>query len=320
MKEKFRNWNFQKVTRVTYRDGTGSKQVWIKNQAEWLEQILSIVKEFSSQGIKLTNRQLYYQLVASDIIPNAEETSMRLSAFLTNARYAGHIDWDMIEDRGRVPDKHPEWNNIKMLVQSAIQAYRLPRWSDQEFYVELFCEKQALESVLKPIANKYHIYFSYNKGYTSSSSMYDLAKRLKREINNGKHVKLLYFGDHDPSGLDMVRDVHDRIQEFLTQGASYTKPDFEVLPLALTMEQIRKFNPPPNPAKIKDPRAKRYISKFGSISWELDALRPDVLMLIAEHGILEWLNKSKYDVWIEKEKQQSQELIEFSETLAGEEE
>lgn len=324
MREQFREWNFRGNINIRYVDGEGIKGVWTKDQQELLEQIQRIVKAYASQDITLTNRQLYYQLVASDIIPNADKVYKRICKFITDARYAGLVDWDAIEDRGRVPSKHPEWDNIRNLINSAIYSYRLPRWSDQENYVELYCEKQAMESVLKPVADKYHIYFGVNKGYSSASTMYDLSQRIKGKISEGKKAVVLYLGDHDPSGLDMVRDIQKRITEFLIMGDDPVDllPDdddedgrFIVVPLALNMEQIKKYNPPPNPAKITDPRAKWYINEHGRKSWELDALEPKVLMSLTEKGIKEFLDREKYDAWKEREDLEKQALVDFGKTL-----
>jgi hypothetical protein len=327
MKEQFREWNFRGDIKVKYTDGSGNKNIWQKNQKELLMQIVNIVNNYLSQEITLTNRQLYYQLVSRDIIPNADEIYKRICTFLTDARYGGLIDWEAIEDRGRVPEKSSEWNDIKSLIKSATYSYRLPRWQDQEYYVELYCEKQAMESVLKPVAQKYHIYFGVNKGYSSASTMYDLAQRIKEKINEGKRAIILYLGDHDPSGLDMVRDIHKRICEFLTSGDEVIdivgdeedNPYFRIIPLALNMQQIKEYNPPPNPAKITDPRAKWYIGEYGNKSWELDALEPKVLIKIAENGIKEFCDINKYNLWIKKEDEEKKALEKFGDSLLAKE-
>ncbi len=322
-KEKFRDWNFRGDIKVKFTDGSGTSNIWQKNQEELLNQIIEIVESYLDQNITLTNRQLYYQLVSRDIIPNADEIYKRICSFLTDARYAGLIDWKAIEDRGRVPEKSSEWDDIKSLINSAVYSYRLPRWQDQKYYVELYCEKQAMESVLKPVAQKYHIYFGVNKGYSSASTMYDLAQRVKDKINEEHPSIILYLGDHDPSGLDMVRDVRERITEFLTVGDDYIdgindddESFFRVIPLALNMEQIKQYNPPPNPAKITDPRAKWYINKYGQKSWELDALEPRVLIAIAENGVREYLDEDKYNKWIARENKEKKALVNFGKKLA----
>jgi hypothetical protein len=310
--------------------------------------MLGITSSFMAQGITLTNRQLYYQLVGRDLIPNAIEVYKRICTFLTDARYGGHLDWESIEDRGRVPKKHAEWKNVKDLVESAVYIYRLPRWAGQSYYVELYCEKEAMGSVLEPIADKYHIYFGTNKGYSSASTMYDLAKRIERQLLSGKKTVVLYLGDHDPSGLDMIRDIRERISEFISnpQGdlenqffeqqveadggscAGMSEDEwrevfinelsdrFDVVPLALNMQQINQYKLPPNPAKITDPRAASYIQQHGNISWELDALRPQVLRDLAEAGILTYLDIKLYQSVVSKEKTDIKKLVDFGCKLA----
>mgnify|MGYP001576196173 FL=1 len=179
--------------------------------------------------------------------------------------------------------------------------------------------------MLLPIANQYHIHFGYNKGYSSAASMYELSKRIIYQIGQGKKVKILYAGDHDPSGLDMIRDIEERIIELLTKGEDalfdiITLEDgewFEVIPLALNMEQIRQYNPPPNPAKITDPRAAWYIEEYGQSGWELDALRPEVLRGIVERGIQAQMDVEKYNAWIAREKPLKQKLQDFADSLVN---
>jgi hypothetical protein len=127
MKEKFREWNLKENLKISYIDGNGTKNKWETNQRKLLEEITNIIDSYTNQGITLTNRQLYYQLVAKAIIPNADEIYKRICSLLTDARYAGLIDWKAIEDRGRTPEKRPEWNNISELIESATYSYRLPR-------------------------------------------------------------------------------------------------------------------------------------------------------------------------------------------------
>ena len=316
MKEQFRDKKFRGNIKVSFTDADGNKAVWEKSQTELRDEILDIIMDYTEQDIKLTSRQLYYQLVAADIIPNAQEVYKRVCTFLVDLRYNGLVDWDAIEDRGRVPSKPSDWKNIRELIRTALYAYRLPRWQDQSFYVELFCEKQAMEGVLKPIADKYHIYFGANKGYSSASAMYDLAKRIEAQVIDGnKKAVILYLGDHDPSGLDMVRDIQTRVCEFLRLEKDYAEELFEVIPLALNREQIDAYNPPPNPAKITDPRAKWYLAKHGNVSWELDALEPKVLMGIAEQGILNYLDVEKYQRWVDREKSEGAALRKFGQSL-----
>lgn len=320
MIERIRNWNPSGDINIRYTAGDGSKKQWTCYQADLLKEITELAIEYQKMDIKLTNRQMYYQLVATDFIPNATEVYKRVSKFITDARYGGHLDWKIFEDRGRQTKPPSEWENIGALIDTSLKAYRLPRWDEQNCYVEVLCEKQALESVLKPVTKKWHVQFGYNKGYTSAASMYDLYQRVLRGIFDEKEVIILYFGDHDPSGIDMVRDIETRVTEFLVNGElsldpAFVSDVFSVEALALTMEQVLELNPPPNPAKISDPRAKEYIKKHGNTSWELDAIDPMLLQEIAEEGILEYLDQSKYDSIVKREKEEAKALKGFADSL-----
>lgn len=318
-REQFREWKPRAELSVKYKDGQGQVQLFQINQSGLLKKILEIIGQYTTA---LTNRQLYYQLVADTIIPNAQKIYKRICTFITDARYGGEIDWNAIEDRGRTPERHSQWNNIKELVESACHSYRLPRWDSQKYYVELFCEKQAMEGILQPIADKYHIYFGCNKGYSSASMMYELAKRLKKQLSDNKKLVVLYLGDHDPSGLDMIRDIQERITEFIWSyekeyfmsysicyGQMEKDEVFQVVPVALTTNQVKQYNPPPNPTKITDPRAKHYLAEFGNKSWELDALKPDVLTNLTEQSILKYLDIDKYNAVIKREKKEIKKLV-----------
>ena len=117
------------------------------------------------------------------------------------------------------------------------------------------------------------------------AQLHDAYKRFSSKIEDGIPCKILYLGDHDPSGMDMIRDIRERISEML--NAKELSNMFDVEAIALTMEQIRRFEPPKNPAKLTDPRAKWYIKQFGYSSWEVDALDPKTLNSLLSQKIEE---------------------------------
>lgn len=233
-----------------------------------IDQCNEVIDRYMASDLRLTLRQLYYQLVTMNIVPNIPKAYRKLSSLVSDARLAGLMDWEAIEDRGRQPRAASEYANLRELTDAALYSYRLPRWEGQEYYVELWVEKDALAGVLWPLAREFHVTLMVNKGYSSQSAMYEASNRF-REHEEERTCHLLYLGDHDPSGEDMVRDIQERLDMFDT--------NVEVSKVALTMEQIKKYRPPPNPAKITDPRAKKYINKHGRQSWEVDALPPEVL-------------------------------------------
>lgn len=260
-----------------------------------IRQMQAIVKEYADDGLKLTARQLYYQLVSRDIVANTTQAYKALTNLLTDARYAGLIDWDIIEDRVRRPYTPSEWARVDDLVESAVKSYRLPRWETQPAYAELWVEKEALAGVLQPMASKYHVTLSVNKGYSSSSAMFEASRRFIEGGSDGyKQSFLFYLGDHDPSGEDMVRDIEDRLVEFGVDSLT-------VIKLALTMDQVEFFKPPPNPAKTTDSRYETYAAKHGTESWEVDALPPKELQRIIQVALDEVVDVKKLSEVLELE-------------------
>lgn len=322
-----------------------------------LGQINNIIEEYQSEGYVLTLRQLYYQLVSRDIIPNKLAEYSKLSTLLKEGRMGGIVDWDAIEDRLRKPDRPSEFDSPKEILQAALNQYRLPRMAGQENYVEVWVEKDALSGVLKRVTYQYGIPILVNRGYSSASAMFDSYQRFEPMIKEKKKVYLLYLGDFDPSGMDMIRDIRDRILEFffgdndimniaeeetdyytnqetnerlrdeyeysedkIFIGKDYNDEEFfdirrawlfemfSVVPIALTREQIRQYKPPPNPAKKTDPRAKAFISEHGSTSWEVDALKPEILNAILTNAIKSKIDGDTYNEVLDKEKKDKKKL------------
>ena len=273
-----------------------------------LDDIIRILEDYESQGYKLTLRQLYYQLVSSDILENKVQNYAKLSRILTDARLSGFVDWEIIEDRIRVPQIPSQWDSIINLVNDATYQYRKDRHHNQLQYVEVWVEKDALSGILLPITRHYHLNLMVNRGYSSITAMFNASQRLQSEIDKGKDCTILYLGDHDPSGLDMIRDIKERMDTFRIY-------DLEIKQIALTTKQIKKYNPPPNPAKENDPRAKWYIEQFGNISWELDALKPDVLNKLLQSEIEKLVDMDLYNKVIQQEEQEKQELVQLVEVL-----
>lgn len=271
-----------------------------------IARINEVLAEYGDQ--RLTARQVYYQFVARGWIENTPRSYQNLTNLLTDARYAGHVSWTAIEDRGREPDVPGEWDSIDEIVDAAIQQFRLPRWADQPRYVELWVEKQALAGVLSPIARRHHVPLMVNKGYSSASAMYAAAQRMLAQDDGKEEIVVLYLGDHDPSGEDMVRDIRDRLNEF---GV----PNLDVRKLALTMEQIRRFRPPPNPAKLTDSRASGYIARHGNSSWELDALPPRELNRIVSSALLSVTDEERMAETIERENEQRKRVSRAIESI-----
>lgn len=266
---------------------------------------VKIIDEYTAAGFRLTLRQLYYQLVSANIISNTERSYKNLGNLVSNARLCGQLDWNAIEDRIRRPVINPEFDDLDDLIQGALASYRLPRLDGQSEYVELWVEKDALAGVLQPIVRKYHIVLMVNRGYSSQSAMYEAGKRIDnaRDRYGCDRATVLYLGDLDPSGEDMVRDIDDRLGMFASGFVRVVK-------VALTIEQVTEFGLPPNPTKLSDSRAKAFIQEYGRSSWEVDALPPKVLNNLITEALEGIVDLDKMDKWIDREGEDKERLLE----------
>lgn len=241
-----------------------------------------VCQAYAQQGYSLTLRQLYYQGVAQAVFANREQSYDRLGRVITDARLAGLIDWDHIVDRTRRWEYLPHWGDpnqegeesAREFVESVLPQFRTLKWATQPYYIEVWVEKEALVDVVARPARRHDLSYFAARGYASQSSQHVAAQRFVEAVESGRKALILHLGDHDPSGIDMTRDIYDRINLFVEH---HTGEEVEVERLALNMDQVRRYNPPPNPAKMSDSRAGDYVRRFGESSWELDALDPPTI-------------------------------------------
>ena len=268
-----------------------------------------ILGEYRDQGFRLSLRQLYYQLVARDVIPNTVRSYKNLGTLVSNARQAGEVDWAMIEDRGRETEALSHWNSPAEIVNSAVASFRVDRWKTQPWYIEVMVEKDALSGVLVPVCNQLDIPITANKGYSSSSTMYEVGNRLSNKHAAGKKICVIYLGDHDPSGVDMTRDIEDRLSMY----SRLPKCEIDVQRVALNFDQVRAWNPPVNPAKQTDARYAAYKLAYGKYCWELDAVEPRTLASLVEKVVLERRDEGRWNNAVHAENRMKTDLRAVSE-------
>lgn len=286
---------------------------------EVIDQANTIIREYMRQGYTLTLRQVYYQFVARGLLANKLQEYKRLSSVLNDARLAGLVDWRSMEDRTRNMRRVPDWESPAQVVEIAANQFKYDLWDEQDNYVETWVEKDALIGVIERACNRHRVPYFSCRGYTSQSELWSASQRLAERIRSGKRVVILHLGDHDPSGIDMTRDIIDRLTLFLNHEGYYENSDFEVKRLALNMDQIDQYSPPPNPAKLSDSRATGYIDRFGYESWELDALEPAVITDLIERNVIDLRDEDLWDRGIEREKNASAAIREHIQALKDEE-
>ena len=253
-----------------------------------------IVAEYMAQGYDLTLRQIYYQFVSRAIIENTIQSYKRLGSIINDARLAGLISWEAMEDRTRGVETPAHWNHPTNILNVCARQFRIDKWHNQKYRPEVLVEKDALAGIVGRVCQELDISYLSCRGYTSQSEMWRSAMRYKAFRNNGQVPIILHFGDHDPSGIDMSRDIRERVNDVFGVRV-------EVIRMALNMDQVQQYNPPPNPAKETDSRCSGYKDKYGDESWELDALEPSVISDLIRDKVLTYRDDDKWKEKIQEE-------------------
>jgi hypothetical protein len=252
-----------------------------------------IIDEYKGAGYLLTIRQLYYQLVARGHIENSVRSYDNIVALLTNARLAGLIDWDAIEDptRGFLEQNH--WVSGSQLLHAVASHYNEDLWDGQETRIFCVIEKEALAGELGRTCKEFDVPLLPARGYPSATMLREFARtRIMRAC---QRIVILHLGDHDPSGMDMTRDLKERLSLF-----SRHQVNIDFRRIALNMGQIEEQSLPPNPAKVTDSRYTEYQRQYGGESWELDALSPPYLHDLVSSHVNKYIDHTVWNAKREK--------------------
>lgn len=255
---------------------------------ETIDQANIILDEMHEQGYVLTLRQLFYQFVRRNWIANQEREYKRLGRIVTDAREAGVMSWTAIEDRGRGTYGYGYEEDPASVLKGIQNKLSVDRWARQDYHVEVWVEKQALESVVARPCRGMHVPYMACKGYLSASEAWRAGRRFERVKQSGRVPVVIHLGDHDPSGIDMTRDNAERL-------ALYARHGVEVRRVALNMDQVTQYDPPPNPTKVTDSRAGGYLKEFGDSCWELDALEPKTLDELIRSAVVDYINEPLWE-------------------------
>lgn len=263
------------------------------------KETIPIVNEIISQyDIKLTVRQIYYRLISDpyNLFENTKSRYTQFDKMLVVARERGEVDYTEIEDRtrtalgGDIGHGSPQEflrSEIDYL-KNCWQVYKTEIWTNQDYKIEIWVEKDALSNLIYQVAKDFRVLVFPSRGYSSFTKVMECLERL--EGYSDKKRIILHLIDHDPSGLDMTRDLEDRL-------SSYGGDSIQIKKIGLTYEQIEKFGLRPNPVKKSDTKAENYISQFGSDCWELDAMPPLELQNLVVESIKEYID---FDAWNDK--------------------
>lgn len=271
---------------------------WTELQIDKLNKVLETLQELE-EFKPLTLRQIYYQLVGKGYIENNVSQYGMLSKLIKQARIDGYISWEDVEDRVRAYHDLTGWSGsdrfIKASVESFLRDYQRDLLQSQDIYPEIWIEKDALSSIFTRVASPYTIPVVVCRGFSSVSFLNDYRRRLS--YYPGRKPILLYFGDFDPSGVEMLKAMEITLKDELgVVGVEFKR-------VALLKEDIYRYSLPHSPEALKktDSRAKKHIAEFGELAVELDALPPNILQSKIKEAVELELDMSRFTEEREKE-------------------
>jgi len=304
MRQIFKSGHPSSFGRAAAPNGSHARRrlVWTPKQLDKLNKVQEILKELDAYK-PLTLRQIYYQLVGKGYIDNNKSQYTMLSGLLKWARMEGHISWDAVEDRTRAFHDLRGWsskdNFIKRSYEDFLTGYQRDLMQTQDKYVEMWIEKDALSSIFTKVARPYTIPVVVCKGFSSVSFLHDFAIRM-----GNRHTLMLYFGDFDPSGMEMLESMKQTLEYEMH------KSNVDFKRVALLKEDVARYKLPHNPDALKrtDTRAIKHLEQYGEVAVELDALRPDVLEKKIKDAIEGAIDIDAFNEEVERHNEESEQL------------
>lgn len=231
----------------------------------------------------LTVRQCFYRLVVIGAIAKTQaEYKNTVCRLVGNMREVGELPWEWIVDETRWMRKPTSWSNLATMLEHQQDFYRRDLWNDQGVYVEIWCESDSAAGVLYPITRRWDVPLMAARGFSSKTFLYNAAQSLKYETESGRPCHIAYFGDHDPSGVHIDRDIREKLTQY---GAT----DFTFERVAVTPEQINEWKLPGSPPKKGDSRSQSFVGE----AVEIEAIAPGDLRDICENFITGFIDDGR---------------------------
>ena len=250
----------------------------------------------------MTVRQLYYQLVVRGHIPNNKNAYCSFDRHLTVARQNGLIAAGNFVDRSRPARdvERPGYSSLKEFMNTVRQAYSRDPLEGQPEKVEVWIEKDALAQIVTNELAEWRPTIIVTRGYSPFTLLHEARLRLRVNL-----ATVLYFGDFDPTGLDIYRDIEENLEGFARTER-----------IALTEDQITQYSLVPQITKDGDTRQAKFVERYGDACYELDALPPDAFREIVREAFQEHIDEEQVRLVAEREEAEVQQLVEMLDSLS----
>jgi hypothetical protein len=249
----------------------------------------------------MTVRQVFYRLVSTRAVEKTEKDYKRaVGRQLLLMRREGEVPYAWVSDNTRWMRKPTTWSSAEAMLKRTAQTYRRSVWDNQNVYVELWCEKDAVAGVILEETRPWDVPLMVSRGFASESYLYECAEQIKAE---GKPAHLYYFGDHDPSGVRIDRAIYRHLERMA--------PDAEIHfeRVAVLPEQIEELDLPTRPTKTGGTHAKG----FEGESVELDAIPAQTLREMVKDKIESHVDWPAYRVMQQAERDEKNLLQQWAE-------
>jgi hypothetical protein len=333
---------------MTARASYGTSPIKRRRTKAQMEAIRNAIIAVLVDDHPVTVRQAFYRLTSAGVIAKTEaEYKGTVCRLLGEMRRSGEIPYERIADSTRWMRKPITFDSIEDALRSTAATYRRALWSDSTVAVEIWVEKEALAGVLVEITDPWDSPLMVTRGYPSMSFLHDAAVQIRRRYENGQLTHIYYFGDHDPSGVDIDRAIRQGIGESLEalelaevrrnlrdgskrlpgrwlygslgedEDATDAERAFDYYAaferIAVTPQQVTAWNLPTRPTKRSDTRSKT----FKGDSVELDAIPPAQLRQLAEACIEQHVDQHQLEVVRTYEEEERKGLERIAETYNG---
>lgn len=266
--------------------------------------LIFAAKEILEASNPMTVRQTYYQLFSGGWVDNSEASYRQVVGALKDGRHYGFIPWAHIEDRQRKPHEVQQWDDLAGFLKAVRRSYKRNVWQNQPVYLEMWVEKSALSGVFDDVLRDWGVTLNVGRGYDGWSSIYEAAERFREARDRGQDTHVVYWGDYDPSGLQMEVSLRERLAQL---GA---RPRWERG--GIDRDDIDEHDLPPEPGKRTDSRAEWMVENYGElIQVELDALPMDVLKGYIEESVRQVIDLDAYHETISDQENEEEELNEM---------
>lgn len=249
----------------------------------------------------LTMRRLHYMMVSRGM-PNTTNHYKRVIAAMTDARWNRIVDFSEFVDHerntiGETPyeetDVHEKAGAAIDQVHAWMRSYSKNTWENQPSYVEVWIEKKALQGVFQSITDNRDVLLFPCKGYPSLTALDDAAQRFEKAETAGKNCVIIYFGDYDPSGEDIPRNIQDTLNRM--------NITVDVDRILLLEDQVRAWGLPPAPTKSTDSRTRAW-DGIGQV--ELDAVNTNTIKNMCDTAIDKYFDKELHNELIKQENEE----------------